>query len=139
MIFEVLLKTLQMDTNIDATHNRPDGDRQIDSLVLVIDLPTYVEQIKNEKAWEENDRNSITVFKSDKMRILLVALHRKAEMQTLRPENILSLQLLKGKINLTADNKSTEIHKEQILALHEKISYSIKALKKSLFLLTLVE
>ncbi len=126
-------------TNIDATHNRPDGDRRIDSPVLVIDLPTFIEQIKNEKAWEENDRNSITVFKSDKMRILLVALHRKAEMQTLRPENILSLQLLKGKLNLKANNESTEIHKEQILALHEKISYSIKALKKSLFLLTLVE
>jgi hypothetical protein len=126
-------------TNIEATNNRPDGDRQIDSPVLVIDLPTFIEQIKNEKAWEENDRNSITVFKSDKMRILLVALHRKAVMQTLRPENILSLQLLKGKLNLTANNESTEIHKEQILTLHEKISYTIRALKKSLFLLTLVE
>jgi len=126
-------------TNIEATYNRPDGDRQIDSPVLVIDLPTFIEQIKNEKAWEENDRNSITVFKSDRMRILLVALHRKAVMQTSRPENILSLQLLKGKLILTANNKSTEIQKEQLLTLHEKIPYTIKALKKSMFLLTLVE
>ena len=126
-------------TEIDSTRNRPEGERQINSPVLLIDIPSYIEQIKNEHAWQAGDRNAITVFKSDKMRIILVALHRKAEMQTEHPENILSIQVIKGKISLIANVEETHADKEQIIALHEKIPYKIKAVKKSLILLTVVE
>ncbi|MGH2649551.1 MAG: hypothetical protein ACRDE8_18375 [Ginsengibacter sp.] len=126
-------------TTLDATHNRPEGDRQIDSPVLSIDIPSFIEKIKNENAWQESDRNAITVFKSDKMRILLVALHRKAEIQTAHPDNVLSIQVLKGKIGVIADVKQTHADKGQIITLHDKIPYKIKALKKSLILLTVVE
>ena len=126
-------------TALDATHNRPEGDRQINSPVLSIDISSYVEQIKNETAWQEGDKNAITVFKSDKMRIVLVALHKKAEIQTAHPENVLSIQVLKGKIGVIADVKQTDADKGQIIALHDKVPYKIKALKKSLILLTVVE
>ncbi len=55
-------------TDIDSTHNRPEGDRKIDSPVLLIDIPSFIKQVKDEKAWGKNDRNAITVFKADKMR-----------------------------------------------------------------------
>jgi len=125
--------------SLDATHNRPEGGRQINSPVLSIDIPSYIDQIKNENAWQENDRNAITVFKSDKMRIVLVALHRKAEIQTAHPDNFLSIQVLKGRIGVVADVKQTDADKGQIITLHDKIPYKIKALKKSLILLTVVE
>jgi hypothetical protein len=130
---------LMENTNIDATYNRPEGDRKIDSAVLLIDLPAFIKQIKDEKAWGQNDRNAITVFKTDKMRIVLVALHRKATMQTEHPENIISVQVLKGKISVATNYASTEVDKEMILALHEKVPYTITASKKSIFLLTVVE
>jgi len=122
---------------IDATYNRPAGNREIDSPVLLIDIPDLTKQLKDESAWKENDRNAITVFKTDKMRIVLVALHKDAAMKTDRPENIFSLQVLKGKV--TTEFTSTEVEKEKIVALHEQIQYSITALKKSMFLLTIVE
>lgn len=126
-------------TNIDATHNRPEGDRKIDSAVLLIDLPAFIKQIKDEKAWGQNDRNAITVFKTDRMRIVLVALHRKATMQTEHSENIISVQVLKGKISVATNSASTEVDKEMILALHKKVPYTITASKKSIFLLTVVD
>ncbi len=125
--------------NIDATHNRPKGDRNIDSAVLLVDLPSYIKKIKKEKAWEENDRNAITIFKSEKMRIVLVALHKKAAMQTEHPENIFSLQVLSGKVSVATTYAATEVDEEMIIALHEKVPYTITALKKSIFLLTLAE
>ncbi len=125
------------ETNIDATYNRPEGDRKIDSPVLLIDLPDYMAQIKNEKAWKENDRNAITVYKSEKMRIVLVALHKGANMQTERPENIFSVQVLKGKLNVATSYAATEVDKDMIIAIHDDVPYTISALKKSLFLLTL--
>jgi len=122
-----------------ATINRPEGDRPIDSPVVLIDLPSFIEQIKSEKAWEENDRNSITVFKSSKMRVIVGAMHKNAEMQTEHPDNILSIQVLKGRLNVLTDEKVIEVERDQILALHEHIPYKIEAIKKTTFILTIVE
>jgi quercetin dioxygenase-like cupin family protein len=123
----------------EATINRPEGDRPIDSPVVLIDLPSFIEQIKSEKAWEENDRNSITVFKSNKMRIIVGAMHKNAEMQTEHPDNILSVQVIKGKLKLHTNEQIIDVEKGQIVALHEHIPYKIEAIKKTTFLLTLVE
>lgn len=123
----------------EATLNRPEGDRPIDAPVVLIDLPAVIDQIKNEKAWDKNDRNALTVFKSDKLRIVVVGLRRKAEMTTEKPENILSIQVIKGRLRLTAGDHVEEINKEEMVALHENIPYNIVALKKSIFLLTVVE
>jgi quercetin dioxygenase-like cupin family protein len=141
MIFDAdLKKSFQMEnTIIEATYNRPEGDREIDSPVLLIDIPDLIEQLKDENAWHENDRNAITVFKTGKMRIVLVAFHKDAEMKPEKPKNIFSLQVLKGKVKVTTDLTSTEADKGMMVALHEQVSYSIKALKKSVFLLTIIE
>lgn len=126
-------------SSIDATNNRPEGERKIDSPVLVIDIPRFISQIKDETTWEERNRNAITVFKTQSMRIVLVALHKDARMETQRPENVFSLQVLKGKVIVKTDFTTTEVDKEMMVALHDKISYTITALKKSIFLLTVVE
>lgn len=123
----------------EATKNRPAGDRLVDSPVVLMDIPSFIKQLKSEKAWDENDRNSITVFKTGKMRIVIVALHKNAEMTTDHPDNVFSLQVIEGKIKLFANNDTVEVRKEQVIALHDKISYRVQALKKSVFLLTLTE
>jgi quercetin dioxygenase-like cupin family protein len=123
----------------EATTNRPEGDRPVDAPLLFINIPDLIKQIKKEKAWDKNDRNAITVFKSDKMSIILVALHKKAEMTTERPENIFSLQVLTGKLKLHTGIETTEVKKEEVFVLHANIPYKIEAVKKSIFLLTVVE
>ena len=77
----------------------------IDTSHLLIDIPSFIKQVKSEKQWKQGDRNSITVFKSDKMRIVLMALRKNAEMKTQHPENILSLQVIDGKISLKTQFK----------------------------------
>ena len=42
----------------DATINRPDGNRIIDAPAVSIDLQQFLTQLKDEKAWEKNDRNA---------------------------------------------------------------------------------
>jgi quercetin dioxygenase-like cupin family protein len=122
----------------EATINRPEGDRPVDASVVLIDIPDFIRQLKKEKAWDENDRNAITVFKSDKMRIILIAMHKKAEMTTGHPENIFSLQVIDGKVKLHSNEKIIEVGKEKLFVLHANIPYKIEALKKSIFLLTIV-
>jgi quercetin dioxygenase-like cupin family protein len=123
----------------EATINRPEGDRPVDAPSVLVNIPDLIGQIKDEKAWDKNDRNAITVFKSDKMRIVLVALHKDAEMQTEHPKNIFSIQVIKGKLKLHTNEDSVKVEKEQLFVLHENIPYKIEAVKKSVFLLTIVE
>ena len=123
----------------EATHNRPGGDRLVDAPLVPVDISSFIRQIKKEKAWDENDRNAITVFKSDKLRIVIVGMRKKAEMTTERPENIFSLQVLNGKIKVHTSETTIEIGKEKLFVLHANIPYKIVAVKKSVFLLTVVE
>ncbi len=123
----------------EATKNRPEGDRPINAPMVVIDIPDYIKQIKKEKAWDKNDRNAITLFKGDRMRIILVAMHKKALMTTEHPENIFSVQVLNGKLKLHSTEEATEVKEDQLFVLHANIPYKIEAMKKSVFLLTMVE
>jgi hypothetical protein len=123
----------------ESTINRPEGERPVDAPVVVVNIPEYIKKIKKEKAWDENDRNAITVFKSDKLRIILVAMHKKAEMTTERPENIFSLQVLDGRVRLHSPEKIIKVEEDELFVLHANIPYKIEAVKKSIFLLTVIE
>ncbi len=123
----------------ESTINRPEGDRPVDAPVVLVNIPDLIRQLKKEKAWDKNDRNAITVFKNDKMRIVLVALHKKAEMTTAHPENIFSLQMIDGKVKLYSSEKTIQASENELFVLHANIPYKIEALKRSFFLLTIVE
>lgn len=120
----------------DPTPNRPEGARLLDAPLVPIDLTQYTQQIRSEQAWEKTDRNAITVFKSQGMNIVLIALHKGAEMKRHSAAGMISLQVLDGLILFNTDDESREMGKGQMLALHEKIPHSLMALEESVFLLT---
>jgi quercetin dioxygenase-like cupin family protein len=123
----------------EATKNRPEGDRPVDAPLVMINIPDFIKKIKKEKAWDKNDRNAITVFKSDKLRIILIAMHKKAEMTTERPENIFSVQVLEGKVKLHSSEKTIEVREDELFVLHANVPYKIKAVRRCVFLMTVVD
>jgi quercetin dioxygenase-like cupin family protein len=121
----------------DATRNRPEGPRIIDAPSVVIDLPTFIQQIKNEEAWSKSDRNSITVFKSDDLRIVLGALHKDAEMIPHKAEGMMSIQVLDGILDVTTDEQDATLRKGQMIAIHKGHNYRVVASEESIYLLTM--
>jgi len=121
----------------EATTLRPEGDRVVDAPTILIDLPSFMEQIKHEATWKNSDRNAITIFKSKAMRIVLIALHSGAVMNAHTAIGILSIQVLEGRMKFTSALQNTELHKGQMLALHEGIPHSLTAVEDTTFLLTL--
>jgi quercetin dioxygenase-like cupin family protein len=121
----------------EATQQRPEGDRIMDAEMVTIDLPAFIEQIKQESPWKDNDRNAITVFKTNGMRIILIALHAGAEMKTHTADGIISVQVIDGRVKFNAVNRSVELGKRQMLALHKGIEHNLLALEETIFLLTL--
>lgn len=120
-----------------ATTQRPQGERTIDASQVTINLPLFIKQITKEKAWKDTDRNAITIFKTNGMRIVLIALHKGAEMTKHKVKGMISIQVLKGRIILNTDEQSIKLSEGQMLAMHDGIPHSLLANKKAIFLLTL--
>ena len=87
----------------EATALRPEGDRVIDAPMVAVDLSEAMKQVKKEASWGNSDRNAITVFKSNGMRIVLIALHKGAVMNTHTAQGIISVQVLEGKMIFAGD------------------------------------
>ncbi|WP_161889643.1 cupin domain-containing protein [Pontibacter russatus] len=121
----------------EATPQRPAGDRPLDAPLVEMDLNAFRQQIKQEKAWQNSDRNAITIYKTSGMRLVLVALHQGAEMKTHTAPGIISVQVLEGKIRFTIAQQVAEMGAGQMLALHAGIPHSVFATEEAVFLLTL--
>ena len=121
----------------EATPLRPEGSRVINAPLLKMDLNEFVNQIKSESTWKDSDRNSVTIFKSETMRIVLMGLHEKAELKPHKTRGVISVQVISGKINFVTEEENCALENGQMVALHENIIHSVIALEESFFLLTL--
>lgn len=121
----------------ESTPQRPEGGRMVNAPLVAIDLPRFMEQIKSEAAWLNGPRNAITVFKSDYLRIVLIALHAGAELPTHTADGMISVQVLQGKLRFGTEGESLQMEKGEMVALHKGIPHSVLAIEESMFLLTL--
>ena len=119
----------------EATINRPEGDRVIDAPFVFLDIPAFIHQIKKEKAWKENDRNGITIFKSNGITMVVTALQEGAKIADNRMDDFLVLQLLDGKAMISTVEGEFEIKKKQATTFHPGVSHSIEALEETILLL----
>ena len=121
----------------EATNQRPDGDRILNADLVQMDLNKFILQIKEEPSWVDSDRNSMTIFKSDSLRIVLLGLHKDAELKTHQANGVISVLVLEGRMNFTTQQKTVTLEKGQMIALQENVSHSVIALTETFFLLTL--
>lgn len=121
----------------DATPQRPEGNRLLNAPLVEVNLQTLIDQIKRETTWSDSDRNSITIFKSETMRIVLMGLHENAELKPHKANGVVSVHVLEGKIDFITEQRSSLMGKGQIIALQENVIHSIIALTETFFLLTL--
>ena len=121
----------------DSTVQRPEGERILNADLVQMDLNKLIQQIKEESSWADSDRNSITIFKCDTMRIVLLGLHENAELKTHKANGVISVQVLEGRLNFITAGETLSLGKGQMIALHENIPHSVIALAETFFLLTL--
>lgn len=120
----------------ESTKLRPGGGRIMDAPVVPVNLPEFIKQIKNEPPWENSDRNAMTVYKTDGMRIVLIALHEKAVIEEHTANGVISVQVLDGEINFDAERKKFDLKKGEMITLHRKLAHKVTAIEESVILLT---
>ena len=119
----------------DATLSRPDGDRVIDAPYVFMNLGQFIKQIKNEDTWDKNDRNGITIFKTDNLTAVLTCLHKDAVIKDNSVDGIFQVQVLGGKIRVTTADGDMEMEEGEMIVFHPRVQHSIEASKKSSLLL----
>ncbi|MBS1782176.1 MAG: cupin domain-containing protein [Bacteroidetes bacterium] len=121
----------------DATPQRPLGERNINAATLELEIHAAIQQIISESAWQQSDRNSLTLFKSDRLRIVLIGLHAQAELKTHTANGTLSVQVIKGNMNFTTEGKTHVLSTGKMMVLQPNIPHSVLATTEAFFLLTL--
>ena len=101
-----------------------------------MNLTEIIKQIKSDNSWVESKRKYVEVFKSDMMVIMLVGLCENSELKPHKANGIISVQVLEGKIEFSAEEQSTRIEMGQIITLDKNITHSVTALTESFFLIT---
>ena len=119
----------------DATLNRPEGDRVLDAPYVFMDLDDFTKQLKDEEAWDKNDRNGITIFKTDNLTTVLTCLHKDASIKDNAVDGLFQVQVLDGKIRITTDDGDAELKQGEMMVFHPNVKHSIEATKKSTLLL----
>ena len=121
----------------EATKNRPAGDRILDAPQLYVDIEKHVEILKEEEAWQKNDRNAMTVFKSDNVSIVLVALHGGATMLPQEIGLLVTAQVLEGSISFESSQGIKNLKENNIVVLHSNEPFNATAIEDTILLLTL--
>lgn len=122
----------------EATPLRPEGDRILDAPFVEMDLNNFIVQIKEEITWTTTDHNSITIFKSDNTTVVLIGMHKNAELKKHKAYGNIHVQVLEGKINFCTEQQTVSMEKGQMIALKADIPHSVLAVEDSFFLLTVI-
>jgi len=119
----------------EATFNRPEGDRVLDASYVFVDLADFLRQLKDEKAWDKNDRNGITVYKTDRLTIVLALMHAGATIPDNKVDGLFTLQGIEGTIRISTVDGDVELKQGQMISFHSNEPHSITALTEAAFLI----
>lgn len=108
----------------------------LDAPFVFIDVNDFTRQLREEDAWHKNDRNGITVFKTDLLTMVVIGLHEKAVLMNNIVDGILTIQVVEGSIRLETPEGDARLGPNQIVTFHRCIDHSIEALEESVILLT---
>lgn len=125
----------------NATPQRPEGSRPLDSDLIPIDLKKHIVQLKNEQAYKNNGKNALTIFKSNQITITLIALQAGQSLHPGKTEDvaIMSLQVLSGSLAFDNQKDSLILEEQQLVTLHQKLVFEALAKTESVCLLTLLK
>ncbi len=123
--------------------NRPDRTgRLLHGTMETFKWSEIISWLREEPQYQQKGHNALTLVKNEAMSIVVLCLHKEAQMREHHAPNQLTLTMLEGQINfllyLNAETITTELTQGQILVLEEPSPHALIAVEESAFLLTIV-
>lgn len=122
-----------------STQKRPPvKDRKLDSSALALNIRDEVQRLKREPEWISGKENGITLAKYPHMRVVLVALRKGTALRRYSVEGPLSLYVVSGRIHLETAGIPHDISAGQMLTLRRTVTHDVRAVKDSVYILTIM-
>jgi len=116
-----------------ATDRRPEGDRVLDAPFVMIDTATVESNLLHEKEIKNNGKSGYTVFKSDRLAIVMVQLDEGVDIVPGQTSGTMVLQVLTGKLEVQLEDQSLLLEPPQMLVIRPELECEIRALKQTRF------
>lgn len=118
-----------------ATDRRPEGDRVLDASFVLVDTTSVETNLLHEKEIQNNGKSGYTVFKSDKLAIVLVILDAGNSILPGKTAGTMVLQVLQGQIEVKIAEQSVELEPSRMLVIRPDMDCEIHAVKNTRFYL----
>jgi quercetin dioxygenase-like cupin family protein len=118
-----------------TAHRRPHA-RPLAAPYLEFDLAREVDELHREPEWASG-QNARTLVKYDDLRVVLTALKADARIPEHRTEGRISIQTVRGHLQVRADGRTFDLPAGSLLALDRGLPHDVHALEDSLMLLTI--
>ncbi len=112
-------------------------ERRLDAPLLTFDIRALLAQVKQESAWRTGTRNAITLLKTGRLRVVLVALHAGTVIPPHRADGPITAQVLEGQVVFSAESRDVTLAPGQLLTLQPGIAHGLEAKGECAFLLTI--
>jgi quercetin dioxygenase-like cupin family protein len=112
-------------------------DRKMDEPFLIFDFEEIIHKIKTEGAWQNGDRNAVTLLKNSSVSVVLIALKRGAEINFHHTGKMASVQVLEGSAHFKTKSKTALLKTAGFVTLHEQVEHILTAAEESVILLTM--
>ncbi len=113
------------------------AERPLDGPLLTFDIPALLTQLKREHAWQTGSRNGLTLLKTDRLRVVLVAMHARTEIPPHKAEGPLAVEVVDGTLRFTTGGQEVSLSEGQLLTLQAGMPHGLHAVTECSFLLTI--
>lgn len=102
------------------------------------DLRDLVRQLKSGETWRTSERQTMPLFRTERMRVMLVALRAGALLSSHRADGPITVQMLEGRIMFSVESQDVMLTEGQVLSLQAGLPHAVEAPEDAVFLLTVV-
>jgi quercetin dioxygenase-like cupin family protein len=104
---------------------------------FTFNMETLIRDMKQSRTWAKGELDAMILLRNPEKQILLTAMHKGTEIDSFQSQDSITLKVIEGKLKFLSGKNDVILNEGQFLTLHDKISYSMKSLEETVFLLTI--
>lgn len=113
--------------------------RALDAALVSVGIEEEAQNLRREKTWQSGDRNAVTLVKTPRMRVVLMALRNGASLREHHVEGPITVLVMEGSINFIVGQETCHLHRNGFVSLEGTIPHDVEALEDSVVLLTIMQ
>jgi quercetin dioxygenase-like cupin family protein len=120
-----------------SSRPHPESERPLHRPLQRFDLGAEIDRLREERAWQRGQRNSITLRKGEGMNVVLLLMKAGDRLEEHAAPGPLSLSVREGRIRFMVAEEVAEAGPDTLLACDAGIRHTVEALSDAVCLLTI--